>query len=92
MRAAVDPVRTVIAVLVQGLVGTGRGEAGSGVLQLPHCPRDDRSLSSTALSLCLRRIGCRSVQRVSGEHPEVLLADFLTRLMESGEEEWTLGG
>jgi len=42
--------------------------------------------SSTALSLCLKRIGCRSVQRVWGEHPEVLLADSLTRLMESAEQ------
>ena len=57
MRAVVDPVRTVIEVAVQGLVGTGHGEAGTGVLQLLHLPCDDRSRTSTALSLGLDESG-----------------------------------
>jgi hypothetical protein len=72
--------------LVRAPVGTGRGEAGSGVRQ----PGTVRAMTGCRArrpwSLCLRRIGCRSVQRVWGEHPEVLLADSLSRLMESAEQ------
>ena len=56
MRAVVDPVRTVIEVAVQGLVGTGMGRLAR-VLQLPHHPCDDRSRTSTALSLGLDESG-----------------------------------